>query len=201
MPARTLLISLVLVALGSSVLWTATDGLRALTSEAARRERVATTRPLVPDLLLEDMTGRPLPLRPAAGELVLAEFIYTRCPTVCRVAGDAFAGLRDRLAAAGLGDRVRLVSITFDPQNDGPAELAAYAGRHDARGEIWTAARPTTADLPHLIERFGILIIADPWGGYEHNAAIHLIDGEGRLSALFDIDDIEGTVASLQDRL
>ena len=55
----------------------------------------------------------------------------------------------------------------------------------------WQAARPLTPDgLQQLTAAFGITVIADQLGGYTHNAAIHLVDPEGRLVDIFDLGDL-----------
>ncbi|WP_282610487.1 SCO family protein [Pelagibius sp. Alg239-R121] len=201
--------SLGVLVLGVGTLWAATDGFRALTEESARRLQVAESRPQVPSLLLEDMNGRILGLTHGAfadkaGEerqITLVEFIYTSCPTICQTAGSDYAQLRDRLKQSGLGDRVRLLSVSFDPEQDGPEELRGYAEAHGADGVLWNIARVGVQDLELMKRSFGLRVIPDVWGGYEHNAAMHLIDPSGRFSAVFDIDDVEGAYRALEERL
>ena len=194
---RALLASVAVVLAGLGGLWLATDEFAALTTETSRRIALAENRPLVPPLVLEEMSGRTMTLRSAEGKVTVVEFIYTTCPTICRAAGDYMAQLRDRLVEDGLVERVRSLSISFDPLNDGPTELAAYGQAHDADGTVWTIARPLAEDLPRLLESFGVQVIDDGMGGYEHNAAIHIVDPEGRLTAIFDIDDIEGAAKAV----
>lgn len=195
---------LAVVLLGGGVLWAATDGFRALTEEAARRLQIAETRPQVPPLLLEDMKGRLLLLGEGAAngpQITLVEFIYTSCPVICQTAGGDYARLSERLQEAGLADRVRLISVSFDPENDGPDQLSGYAEAHGADGLLWNVARIRPEDLVLMTRSFGVRIIPDEWGGYEHNAAMHLIDPEGRFSAVFDIDDVDGAFRALEARL
>ena len=101
--------------------------------------------------------------------------------------------LERQLAGPIAQGRVQLLSISFDPTQDPPAELAAYLRRF--RGQDmggWQAARPLTADgLQSLTAAFGVTIIQDRLGGYTHNAAIHLVDPEGRLVDIFDLGDLD----------
>lgn len=193
--------SLVIIVAGSSLLWQATDGLEALTTEGARRFQVATAPPALPDLLLEDMEGREIMMGASGdGITTFAEFIYTTCPTICVQAGEEMARLRDRLIEEELEDQVRLLSISFDPTYDDPAAMSAYGELHGADGRIWTIARPHPDDLAVMLESFGVQVIPDGYGGYEHNAALHLVDRSGRLSRIFDIDDIEGATRAAKER-
>ncbi|MBD3619260.1 MAG: SCO family protein [Chromatiales bacterium] len=189
---RTLLSLLLIASLGSTVLYQATDGLRALTSEGARRVAVTDAARPVPDVILQDQHGDRFSLAELQGQALVINFIYTRCPTVCLALGDALQQLQRALPAGGPGGDVLLLSISFDPANDTPARLAAYAEWFRA-GEGWRVTRPLNeADLELLLERFGVVVIPDGRGGFEHNAALHLVDREGRLVAIRDLDDVEG---------
>jgi protein SCO1 len=194
---RRLIVIVSLAVLGSGVLWQATDGARAVTSEGARRLGVLRDAPEIPRTALTDMSGKTLALQPPAGGVALVEFIYATCPTICVDAGAAFAQLKQRLADAGLDTHTQLFSISFDPDRDNVATLRHYADAHGADGTAWTVAVPSVADLPGLLDRFGIVVIPDPFGGYQHNAAIHVVDDRRRLTGIFDIDDLDGVMAAI----
>ena len=201
---RYLLPSCVVILLGGGALWAATDGFRALTEESARRLHVAENRPLMPSLVLEDMNGDKLTLgreTGTAGKITLVEFIYTTCPTICQAAGSHYARLRDQLARAGLSYRVRLLSVSFDPLQDTPRQMREYAENHGAAGGIWTIARISPPDIDLMKRGFGLRVIADELGGYQHNAAIHLVDRGGRLSGIFKIDDVDDVFRAVQGML
>jgi protein SCO1/2 len=147
---------------------------------------------------LENQSGARFTLADFRGKWLLVDFIYTRCPAFCTVLGGDFAQLERQLAGPIAQGRVQLLSISFDPTRDPPAQLEAYLRRFGGHDTGWQAARPLTADgLRSLTAAFGVTIIPDPLGGYTHNAAIHLVDPEGRLVDIFDLgdlDQIRGTV-------
>ncbi|MDC0657366.1 SCO family protein [Leisingera sp. SS27] len=180
---------------GGGILWLATDGARAFTSEAARRLDVLQSPRKVPEVLLEDMASRQVPLLPQAGEVVLVEFIYTVCGDICQTAAADFAGIRDHLQAQGV--QARLLSVSFDPERDTPEQMSIYGDAHEADGIMWTIARPSQKDLPGLLKLFDVTVIPDEWGGFQHNAAIHVINGDGRFSAVYDTDAVQAVVAYL----
>ncbi|WP_291729742.1 SCO family protein [Leisingera sp. F5] len=181
---------------GGGILWQATDGAQAFTSEAARRLDVVQSPRKVPEMLLEDMTSRQVPLLPRAGEVVLVEFIYTVCGDICQIAAADFAEIRDRLQAQGV--TARLLSVSFDPERDTPEQMSIYGDAHEADSRMWTVARPDQRDLPGLLDLFGVTVIPDEWGGFQHNAAIHVISSDGRFSAVFDTDAVEAVLAHLR---
>ena len=146
----------------------------------------------IPPIELQLQSGARIGFADLRGKWLLVDFIYTRCTTYCRALGSEFAQLQQRLAGPIVAGRVQLLSISFDPDHDTPAELAAYLQRSRDRGAGWAAARPIGADaLPRLERAFGITVIADRQGGYTHNAAIHLVDPQGRLVEIFDLAEID----------
>jgi protein SCO1/2 len=189
---RPLVASLAVVLAGGAVLWQATDGFAALTTESARRLAALTETPTVPAFPVETMTGERLLLPPHDRKATVVEFIYTNCPTICQVAGAEMARLRDRLAAGPFAGRARLVSLSFDPARDTQGQIAEYGRWHGADGKVWTVARPETNDLPALLGAYGVTVIPDRAGGFVHNAALHVVSPDGRLTAILDMDDLDG---------
>src|SRR5512139_2754184 len=111
------------------------QGAAATAAEAARVE--------LPDTRLLNQDGEPLRFgSEAVGDgVVVIDFVYTRCTTVCPVLSAVFAQLQERL-----GPRVRLVSLSLDPVSDTPARLKEYASRY-ASGPGWTWL---TGDKPEV---------------------------------------------------
>ena len=192
-----LMASLIAVILGASVLWSATDGLQVVTTEGARRAEVRESPAPVPEVRLEMMDGTTEGLIGTDGRLRLVEFIYTSCPTICRSAGADLARLRDRLKSEGYAGQVRVLSISFDPQTDQVDHLRAYGELHEADHTIWSVARPRQEDLEALLKAFGVIVIPDGFGGYQHNAAIHIVSSSGRLSAILETSDIDGALTEI----
>ena len=87
---------------------------------------------------LIDSGGSPTTLHDLyAGKTVVLSFIYTSCPDVngCPLATFVLSRVQRGLAAdANLRERVRLVTVSFDPVNDTPQVLRSYAGsfKHEA---------------------------------------------------------------------
>lgn len=196
---RTAAAASVIAIAGLLVLSNATDGFRALTSEGARRLAVVSAPRPVPGTPLIDMNGQLIALRGEPGELILAEFIYTMCPTVCTALGESFALLQRQLASRGLSRRVRLVSVSFDLAHDDLPALREYAARYGADGRTWTIARPRDeAELRALLDAFGVIVIPDGVGGYVHNAGISLLDNKGQLRAIYDLGEEHSILAAVE---
>lgn len=199
---RTLLASLAIVAAGVTALATATDGFRAYTTETARRIAVSEHPRALPPVALQTAAGQAIDLAALRGRWLLVDFIYTRCVTYCSVQGTAFAQLQRRLARPISAGKVALLSVSFDPGRDGSAELAAYQQRSGDQGPGWIAARPTGArGLDELLSAFGVKAVPDGIGGYVHDAAINVVDPDGRFVAVLDWDDPHAAARYVDARL
>ena len=142
---RTSLASGALLLAGGVALAAATDGFQAFTTETARRVAVRRQPADLPAVALENQSGARFTLADLRGKWLLVDFIYTRCPSFCTVLGGDFAQLERQLAGPIAQGRVQLLSISFDPTQDPPAELAAYLRRFRGRDMGgWQAARPLT---------------------------------------------------------
>lgn len=172
-----------------------THGFQAWTAEGARRLEVArspVTAPAVPvqgpgvaapDLRALLANGR---------DATVVEFIYTRCETLCLAGGAIFQQMQEALqarpAASGDSGRVRLLSISFDPARDGASELAAYAKRMRADARWWSFVRvPEAVDTERLLDAFRVVVVPSGGGDFEHNAALLVVDRDGRLVRIFDL--------------
>ncbi len=195
---RTAFASVLLFAAGVAVLALETDGFAAFTTETARRLAVARTPVPVPSVALRDSTGDRFFL-PQPGRPMLVEFIYSSCPTLCVALGDSFARIQERIRRGGGEPLPQLLSVSFDPARDDQKALQAYAEAHGADPAHWRVAVPERAnELRILLETFGVVVIPDGEGGFVHNAALHLVDAQGRLSAIFDPEEIEPALRGLR---
>lgn len=186
---RTLAVSVSLTVLGLATLAVATNHFQAFTSETARRLEVRQRPRPVPSVALESQTGERFNLVGLQGKWLVVDFIYTRCVTLCSVLGGTFAQLQDQLAVPLAQNRVQLLSISFDPERDTPAQLADYLYRFNNHGTGWLAARPLNAQGLITLKRvFGVTVVPDNAGGYVHNDAVAIVDPQGRLINLLDSD-------------
>lgn len=99
----------------------------------------------LPDVTMVDQNGKRTALREllSSNEPVMLNFIFTSCSGICPVMSATFAEVQKYLGRdAG---RIRMVSISIDPEEDTPAALAAYAERFRA-GPQWEFLTGTLED-------------------------------------------------------
>lgn len=199
MPWRSACAAVLVLAFGCAALILGTDGGSVWTAEGARREAVLANPQPLPDFPLKDSGGVPISLADSDRPLRVIDLIYTRCPTVCLAMGAQLRMLQTELAAAGLLDRVEILSITFDPSDDEQA-LADYLERFQAIGPPWRAARfENDQDLQRALDELGVVVIPEPRVGFVHNAAFYLVE-QGRVVAILDIGDRAGLFEAIRER-
>jgi len=90
----------------------------------------------VPSVTLVRSDGKHVSLPDELGDdrPVVLSFIYTTCTTICPLTSMTLAELQGKLGAGR--DRVHLMSISIDPEQDTPARLREYA-REFGAGSGW----------------------------------------------------------------
>ena len=194
---RTAIAATLACVAGSAAAQAATDGFGAFTLESARRLQALRAPVPVPNLALDLADGARAPLSEMRARVLLVDFIYSNCATYCVSLGSIYAQLQQRLAAEIAAGDVRLLSISFDPERDGAAELRAYRARHPKDPAGWELGVPLRAELRAWLDAFGVVVIPDGLGGYTHNAAVHVVGPDRKLAAIMDADDIEGIVRAV----
>jgi protein SCO1 len=189
---KTFAASLLALLLGMGGIFAATDKGHAFTTETLRRSQVNRAPRQIPDLPVMDAEGREANLHPflAADRRVwIVDFVYTRCQSVCSVLGSVYQHLQQQILARGLQNQVGLLSISFDPARDDASSLGDYAQRMHIDPATWKLVTLTHwQDRRRLLDAFGIMVIPAPLGEFEHNAALHIVDGQGQLVRILDYD-------------
>jgi protein SCO1/2 len=121
-----------------------------------------------------------------AGKVWIANFIFTQCTSVCPTMTARMVQLERQLTAAN----VRFISVSVDPEHDSPEALRAYAEHwpRDPRWLLLSAPRDARDDFARGL-RVAVVPSADPKNPFVHSRLLTLIDGEGRVRAVYDSDD------------
>ena len=94
-----------------------------------KRTEVNLTLPAV-QLVRQDAKTVQLKDELSDGRVVVLSFIYTSCTAICPMTSQTIYRLQGKLG--GDIDKVHLVSISIDPEQDTPAVLAQYAEKYHA---------------------------------------------------------------------
>ncbi|RMF48506.1 MAG: SCO family protein [Bacteroidetes bacterium] len=144
--------------------------------------------PLLATYPLYEGVGQPVSPEALRGQVVLLDFIYTRCPSVCPRLSNRIQTLLQELPAEA---PVVAVSISLDPAHDTPDKLALYAASYEVAGRKWHFWRPASqAWAFQLAERvFGLTAAQLEGNDILHSDAILLIDCEGHLRGRYASSD------------
>ncbi len=164
------------------------------TPPAAGSYALPPIQPVPPGTVL-DQRGKRRDLKAfTTGKVTLLSLFYAQCadPEGCPAAFNAMIELRDRLAQRpALAERVRLVSLSFDPK-DTPDLLAAF-GHHLAGTKVsWSfLAGASPEGLAAMLDGFGQDIALEEEGDATHQRVIShmlklfLIDRRGQVREIY----------------
>ncbi len=117
------------------------------------------------DTVLVDQDGRNLRFKSEAlgDRIVVINFAYTTCTTVCPLSSASLAQVQGKLGDR-VGRDVVLVTLTVDPLRDTPARLKAYAGNLGAgAGWTWlTGPKPQVDDVLKVFGAYSVNFLEHP---------------------------------------
>ena len=145
-------------------------------------------------VLREDAT--PADLFELMGDrFVLLSFVYTRCTDVngCPLAKAVFHLVRSRLKERPeLAGAARLISISFDPDNDTPEVMRAYGPQDDDGSVEWMLLTTRDrSDLAPILDGYGQYTLreydhdGEYTGEFAHLLRVFLIDRERRVRNIY----------------
>lgn len=145
----------------------------------------------VPAFRFTERSGKSVGNADLVGKVWVASFIFTRCSGPCPSVTGNVARLQDELKLADTPD-LRLVSFTFDPEQDTPDELKKYAERWRADPERWLFLTGPEEEL-HALAKSGFKIgvtrndAPDAKAGekYQHTTYLAVVDKRGRVRGHF----------------
>jgi len=162
-----------------------------------------------PTYQLVDQHGQPFSSDDLHGKVVLYDFIYTSCTTVCpAMTGQMLQMQRQFEAQNWLGSDVELVTISFDPTRDTPERLASYAESVNADETGWHWLTGDSLEIKQLVGgEFGVYFEQVPLDasspadqqeeGYDfvHSTVFVIVDENGDIRAEYQqMLDIEQTM-------
>ena len=127
--------------------------------------------------------------------LVLLSFVYTRCTDVngCPLAKAVFHLVRARLKEhPELAETTRLLSVSFDPDNDTPEAMRAYRPQSGDDSVEWMfLTTRDRADLQPILDGYGQYTLREYdengvyTGEFAHLLRVFLIDRERRVRNIY----------------
>jgi protein SCO1/2 len=150
------------------------------------------------DVPVVDQDGEAYPLARLADRPLALAFFYVRCdnPNRCALTVNAMVRLQRAVERDGLGDRVRLLLATYEPQADTPAILKRFGADRGFRfGSGARMLRPDPARAAELFDELAAPVNFSAGWVNVHGLVLYLIDGRGRYvrtyhTLLWDSDEV-----------
>ncbi|MBK7950095.1 MAG: SCO family protein [Deltaproteobacteria bacterium] len=133
----------------------------------------------VPDFELVDQSGARVHFAELGDRVLLIDFIYTECPGPCPVQTARQVALQRRIPEA-LRPRIHFLSLSLDPEHDGPAELERYAKARGADLSTWSFLTGPPETLASLARAYGVGSLRKENGTIDHTLVTFLVH-EGRV--------------------
>ncbi|HET6610604.1 MAG TPA: SCO family protein [Kofleriaceae bacterium] len=156
----------------------------------------------LPAFSLTDQHGSAITEADLRGKVWIANFIFTRCPTVCPVSTQRMRKLQDRT-----GERIHLISFSVDPEYDTPERLATYGEKFGAKDNRWlfvtgdpaAITATVTGGLKLSVSRQGQLSGGIP--NIVHDLHFVLIDEKLQIRGYYDSTDPARLAALARDAI
>ncbi len=177
MPIRSDFRSLLIVAMLATSLLVVSGCRLGLSAEDVHDDAAAASS--LTDTRLVDQNGKTMSLAAFKGKPLVVDFIYTSCPGPCLMETAKLTNVASGLGAA-LGWKVAIISITVDPEHDGPAQLHEYAQQQGADKKGWYFLTGSAADVDRALAGFKMFREKGPDGSVGHLVDMILVGPDGR---------------------
>jgi len=142
----------------------------------------------VPDFSFTNQFGEETTMADFEGDILVADFFFTTCPTICPIMTKQMARLQWMLEDPAYDD-VSFISHTVNPEHDTPEVLLAYGEEEGADFEKWTFV---TGDQEEIFEQGfeGYLLSTQEDsgapGGFLHSSMFVLLDRDRHIRGFYD---------------
>jgi protein SCO1/2 len=187
--------SLTIIVVITSILFTVA-GCNRDSAGSAAAESVLT------DAKLVDQNGKTVALTSLKGKPMVVDFIYTSCPGPCLMETAKLENVALRLGN-DLGSKVTIVSISVDPEHDGPKQLLDYSRQQGADQKGWYFLTGGPAEVDQALAGFKLSRQIEPDGSVGHMISMMLIGSDGRIVREYNgeavraqdiVDDVKKTL-------
>ncbi len=148
------------------------------------------------DFALVDQNGDSMRLADVGPRIIVADFFFTTCPTICPKMTVQMARVQEAFRSE---DRLMLLSHSVTPEMDSVPVLAAYAQLHGADPQRWRLLTGDRKQIYALARKSYFAALDEGDGGpddFVHTENFVLVDPQRRLRGFYD-----GTSATDVDRL
>lgn len=134
--------------------------------------------PALPAITLVDQNGAPISLARFRGRPVLLGFVHTSCKGPCEMMTAKMRQVDQKLGSQA-DTRVTMVTVTTDPDHDGPPEMLAYAKAQGANLPGWYFLSGKPANVRRVLALYGVAHEESEEDEMKHVLDLYLIAPDG----------------------
>lgn len=141
------------------------------------------------DFELLNHLGDTVSLSDVEGQILVVDFFFTRCATICPLMTKNLQRVHDRLSPE---DPVQILSHSVTPVADSVPVLFAYAQKHGADPRLWWFLTGPKDHVYELARKSYFACLDEGDGGFQdfvHTENVVLVDDQGRLRGFYDGTD------------
>ncbi len=152
------------------------------------------------DWNLVDHDGQPISDDSLRGQVWVASFFFSRCPSVCPQQQADFKNILSHVEDLKSDDKkpIKLVSFSVDPEFDTPAVLKAYADQRGVASDRWSFVTGDAAALTDLLVKRMMVHVGERTAlpgqpdlfDISHVARFVLIDQNGDVRGYWGTDEL-----------
>jgi protein SCO1 len=141
---------------------------------------------VIPDYSLIDQDGKPFKGRSLKGNIYVADFFFTSCPSTCPKMTNQLKRVQEAYVS---NDEIKIVSYTVDPGHDSVTVLNDFARRNGAIPGKWFFVTGQKDSIYNLAQTGYYISAGEEKTSSEaflHSTKLMLIDKEGRIRGYYD---------------
>ena len=149
---------------------------------------------LIPDITLIDQDSQILKIAALDNKIILADFFFTSCPSICPKVKKQMLRLYDRYEN---DNRVIMISHTIDQRNDSVSVLNRYAHNLGVNTDKWKFVTGVKDSIYYLADQYFVSVVEDPLApaGFDHSGRIILVDPQRKVRGYCEGTDPESVTA------
>ena len=129
-------------------------------------------------------------------KILITEFIYTQCKTICLSLGNTFQQAQTQIIEKNLSKKLGLVSISFDVSHESIDTLKFFRQRMHADSQVWSLVKMQDAKVLEVAKKqLGLMVIKDFQKDFVHNSAFIVVSPTGHVLGIFDPEEISDAIA------
>jgi protein SCO1/2 len=140
----------------------------------------------IPEFSFISQDNEPAGTEKWAGNIVIADFFFTRCPSICPQMTNNMKKVQEAFKD---DEEIILWSFTVDPEGDNPDRLKKFSEKFGIDNSKWTLVTGDKKELYRLARNGFMMVAAEGDGGphdFIHSEKLVLVDKQRRIRGYYD---------------